>query len=204
MSFRKEKKYRITFSELAILKKTLFKSGMNNLHPPRLVNSCYFDTPELKLFSESEEGVLPRKKVRVRWYDKTKKFTKEIKVSSIEGRFKYKKNQLNIQNYDDLLNIKIFDKLYGQLIPILTISYEREYFSFRKLRITFDKNISYTFLKSISKPSFMDNECVMEVKTPINCNDNYIEKLICYPTSRFSKYARGCHLNNQKNLKFNL
>ncbi len=204
MSFRKEKKYRIAFSEMAILKKTLFKSGMNNLHPPRLVNSCYFDTPELKLFSESEEGVLPRKKVRVRWYDKTKKFTKEIKVSSIEGRFKYKKNELNIQNYDDLLNIKIFDKLYGQLIPILTISYEREYFSFRKLRITFDKNISYTFLKSISKPSFMDNECVMEVKAPINCNDNYIEKLIRYPTSRFSKYARGCHLNNQKNLKFNL
>ena len=61
MSFRKEKKYRLTFSELAILKQKLLNSGMTNLYPPRIVNSCYFDTPELKLFNESEEGILPRK-----------------------------------------------------------------------------------------------------------------------------------------------
>ncbi len=198
MSFRKEKKYRLTFSELAILKQKLLKSGMTNLYPPRIVNSCYFDTPELKLFNESEEGILPRKKIRVRWYDKSIKFTKEVKISSLEGRFKYQKKNLKVQNLENLLNIKIFDNSYGELMPILNVSYKREYFLFKKLRVTFDENISYTFLKSISKPSYKDNECVMEVKAPINCNDNYIDNLIHYPTTRFSKYARGCILNYKK------
>ena len=62
MSFRKEKKFRLSFSELNFMKKNLFQSGMTSLYPARIVNSCYFDTHDLKLFSESEEGVLPRKK----------------------------------------------------------------------------------------------------------------------------------------------
>ncbi len=198
MSFRKEKKYRLTFSELAILKQKLLNSGMTNLYPPRIVNSCYFDTPELKLFNESEEGILPRKKIRVRWYDKSSKFTKEVKISSLEGRFKYQKKNIKVQNLENLLNIKIFDNSYGELMPILNVSYKREYFLFKELRVTFDENISYTFLRSISKPSYIDNECVMEVKAPINCNDNYIDNLIHYPTTRFSKYARGCILNYKK------
>ena len=124
------------------------------LHPSRLINSCYFDNSELKLFHESEEGVLPRKKFRIRWYNKSNIFTEEIKISSIEGRFKYQKKILDIHKSEELFDIKIFDKLYGELIPVLIISYEREYFSFNDLRITFDKNISYTFIESISKPSF--------------------------------------------------
>ena len=199
MSFRKEKKYRLTFSELSFVKKKLFQSGMCSLYPARNVNSCYFDTHDLKLFSESEEGVLPRKKIRIRWYDKKNNFSKEVKISSIEGRFKYQKKKINIRTFEDLLNLRIFDKLYGELIPILNVSYEREYFSFKNLRITFDKNITYTYLKSISKPVFNDNECVMEIKVPINCNENYIENIIHLPTTRFSKYARGCLLNYRKN-----
>tara|TARA_B100000902_G_C27289561_1_gene906380 strand:- start:96 stop:692 length:597 start_codon:yes stop_codon:yes gene_type:complete len=198
MSFRKEKKYRLTYSELLIIKKNLIQSGMNSLYPARIINSCYFDTHDLKLFSESEEGVLPRKKVRIRWYNKQNNFTKEVKISSIEGRFKYQK-KINIQKFEDLSNLRIFDKLYGELTPILNVSYEREYFSYKSLRLTFDKNITYTFLKSISKPVFNDNECVMEIKVPINCNENYIEKLIHLPTTRFSKYTRGCFLNYRKN-----
>ena len=93
------------------------------------------------MFHESEEGVLPRKKFRIRWYNKSNVFTEEIKISSIEGRFKYQKKTLNIRNTDELFNIKIFDKLYGELIPVLIVRYEREYFSLNDLRITLDKNI---------------------------------------------------------------
>ena len=198
MSFRKEKKYRLSFSDLATVKKQLFQTGMISLHPSRLINSCYFDNSELKLFHESEEGVLPRKKFRIRWYNKSNIFTEEIKISSIEGRFKYQKKILNIHKSDELFDIKIFDKFYGELIPVLIVSYEREYFSFNDLRITFDKNISYTFIKSISKPTFKDSECVMEVKVPIDCDDGYIENLIHIPTSRFSKYTRGYLLKNKQ------
>ena len=194
MSFRKEKKYRLSLSDLVSVKKKLFQIGMVSLHPTRLINSCYFDNSELKLFHESEEGVLPRKKFRIRWYNNLNTFTKEIKISSIEGRFKYQKKILDIQKADELFDIMIFDKFYGELKPILVVSYEREYFKFNDLRITFDKNISYTFIKKISKPMLKDNECVMEVKASIYCDDSYIENLIHIPTSRFSKYSRGCHL----------
>lgn len=197
MSFRKEKKYKLTFSDLTLIKKRLLQSGMNTLHPTRVVNSCYFDTPNLKLFHDSEEGVLPRKKFRIRWYNKSNIFHEEIKISSIEGRFKYQKKKLNNLKFDELLNMKIFDKCYGELMPILIVSYEREYFLFNDLRITFDKDISYTFIKSVSQHIFKDKEFVMEVKVPIHCDDNYIENLIHIPTSRFSKYSRGCYLLNK-------
>ena len=77
MSFRKEKKYRLTFSELAILKQKLLNS-MTNLYPPRIVNSCYFDT-ELKLFNESEEGILPRKKSEFAGMTKVANLLKKLK-----------------------------------------------------------------------------------------------------------------------------
>ena len=41
------------------------------------------------------------------------------------------------------------------------------------------------------KPTFEDAECVMEVKAPIDCDDDYIKGLIPHSTSRFSKYSRG-------------
>ena len=140
---------------------------------------------------------MPRKKVRIRWYNKSNIFTKEIKISSIEGRFKYKKKITKIYKPEELFNIKIFDKTYGELSPIIMVYYEREYFLFNNLRITFDKNISYTFLKSITRPMFKDKECVMEVKVANDCDDDYIEKLIHRPTSRFSKHSRGCNLQNE-------
>ena len=56
---------------------------MRELYPKRVINSCYFDSHDLRCFYDSDEGVLPRKKIRLRWYENKKKITKEIKVSSI-------------------------------------------------------------------------------------------------------------------------
>ena len=92
MSFRKEKKYRLTYSDQKILKKTLFYKGMKILYPKREINSVYFDTDNFDFYLNSEEGVLPRKKIRVRWYNQNRsKIFKETKISSIEGRFKINK-----------------------------------------------------------------------------------------------------------------
>ena len=44
MSFRKEKKFRLSLSEQKILKNKLFSEGMLKLHPKRKINSVYFDT----------------------------------------------------------------------------------------------------------------------------------------------------------------
>ena len=191
MSFRKEKKYKLTLSDQKILKKTLFNKGMKTLYPERKVNSVYFDTTNLDFFLNSEEGVLPRKKIRVRWYNKNvERIFKEIKISSIEGRFK-----INEPFFDKKIlfknNYQIIDNEYGIIKPKTMITYNREYFILDNLRLTFDFDICYKNLTALNNLNIQDNECVMEIKTNFKNNDDYIEKIIGFPTSRFSKYSRS-------------
>jgi len=190
MSFRKEKKFRLSLTEAAFYKNIMKGVGMKLLFPSRLINSCYFDTRNFQLFTESEEGVLPRKKIRVRWYDGIPNYTKETKISSIEGRYKYSSLMNNLKSTLDLKTIKIFDKSYGLLFPTIIVSYLREYYILNNMRITFDKNINYKSF-FINNKKIYDPEIVMEVKVPMSCGDDFIEKHIKIPTSRFSKYARG-------------
>ena len=191
MSFRKEKKFRLSYSDMTEIKKGLLLAGMTTLHPLRVISSCYFDTKSLVLYHESEEGVLPRKKIRIRWYDENVLFTKEVKISSVEGRYKYTNVLSLVRSIADFEKLNIFDTEYGKLNPVLIVKYEREYYSLKGLRITFDKNITYSDLRFNTKPTFRDSECVMEVKVPADCSDDYIEGIIQHSTSRFSKYSRG-------------
>lgn len=189
MSFRKEFKFRLSKYELLQAKSMLIKDGMKLLHPQRQINSLYFDSPSFKMFSESEEGTLPRKKVRVRWYnDNNVKYQLEVKTSSNEGRFKTAK----IITSEELKHFKdrgIIDAFYGKLVPSIIVSYNREYFEYQGLRVTFDSNITY---KSIDiKTSINESERVMEIKTSIDTPNDFVERIFPYSTSRFSKYSRG-------------
>jgi len=191
MSFRKEKKYKLTFSDQNILKNKLIDKGMKILYPKRTVNSVYFDTNNLDFYLNSEEGVLPRKKIRLRWYNKDiKKISKEIKISSVEGRFKISEPFLYNENIFKN-NFQLLDNEFGILKPQMQITYSREYFFFNHLRITFDSNIQYINRSSLNNFITKDKETVMEIKVNFKTNDDYIEKIIEYPTSRFSKYSRS-------------
>jgi len=191
MSFRKEQKFRLTQSDQQLLKVQLQAKGMTQLYPERGIQSCYFDTINLTLFWQSEEGVLPRKKVRLRWYDDPVSLTKEVKHSSVEGRFKttepYKTNTAT----QDFKNIELHDPVYGRLIPTVCVSYQREYFMLNQLRITFDRAISYQDMRSFGRRVQSDPETVMEIKTNIDTPDDYINSVVPYPTTRFSKYCRA-------------
>ena len=187
MSYRKELKYRLSYSDLNILKNSLYKDGLIKLYPSRKILSKYFDTDNLKMFNDSEEGLLPRKKIRVRWYENNTDKNLETKISSIEGRFKtsnklidYKSSQFNFIDND-----------YGKIFPSVLISYKREYFSMKGLRITFDSDINYENLRILCSNNYSDPECVMEVKTDVIISEDYITKIIPFPTSRFSKYSRA-------------
>ena len=190
MSFRKEKKYRLSNSDLKFLKSLLIDKGMKILHPKRIINSCYFDTKNLRMFHDSEEGVIPRKKVRFRWYDNTKIINKEIKITSTEGRYKISSRE-NEDIINNFLFHKAFDKDYGNLYSIILIKYIREYYIYNNLRITFDTGIEYKDIKSINKNKYFEKEVVMEVKTSIFQSDDFFERVIDIQPSRFSKYCRG-------------
>tara|TARA_B100000212_G_scaffold123332_1_gene92476 strand:+ start:3696 stop:4196 length:501 start_codon:yes stop_codon:yes gene_type:complete len=159
---------------------------MKNLYPKRIVKSIYFDTRDLTFFHESNEGILPRKKVRIRSYNDEKTFYQEIKYTSEEGRYKLNKKILKSNN-----SIKINDKKYGVLIPTLEINYNREYFIYKNLRLTFDNNIKYKNLKSTINNQLLENLCVMEIKTDMKTPDEFISSLFSLRIERFSKYSRG-------------
>jgi len=194
MSFRKEKKFRLTISDFNAVKNVLHENGMNQLFEPRTINSLYYDTQSLDMFENSEEGVLPRKKIRVRWYDAMANANVETKVSSIEGRFKTTRS-LPLDAPTDFP--KVMDDLYyGPLTPSLLISYQREYFSLEDMRVTFDSSITYQDYRVRSALKFEDAERVMEIKVGIDTPDDFIESLVPYATSRFSKYSRGLLLSH--------
>lgn len=191
MSFRKEKKYRLTYSDMAKVESQLLTKGMKKIYPSRTIKSLYFDNSNLDMYHDSEEGVLPRKKIRIRWYNESNKFIKETKISSIEGRFKFTLVEGNIETLKSLLRVRIFDVIYGSLSPVLIVEYVRYYYEIEKLRITLDRHITYRKPRIHSGQKISDSECVMEVKVPIECDDDYIERLIPHPVARFSKYSRG-------------
>lgn len=190
MSYRKEKKFRLTRSESKLLKFSLLEQGMKILYPKRNIKSCYFDTKNLLMFYQSEDGILPRKKIRYRWYDSNLIINKELKISSIEGRYK-ETFFVGPINLSKLSQTKLFDHDYGFIYPSLKINYFREYYTFKKLRFTFDTNIEYEKLDSNIMQKSIDNDCVMEIKATNNINDDLLDAIICNQTERFSKYCRG-------------
>lgn len=191
MTFRKEYKFRVTLSDYHKLQNLLYRQGLKPLFNPRVINSVYFDTADLRLFHDSEEGVRPRKKVRIRWYDDEKRFFQENKISSIEGRYKTT-NELGCTSSEEQIAKKVFlDPMYGSVYPTLKISYRRSYFSLKNLRVTFDEEISYQKIEQNNGRIHYDPERVVEIKTPANCPEDFVEKYIPYPPVRFSKYSRG-------------
>ena len=92
MSFRLEKKLFIIPEKKIMFFKWLKESGGIKIFPDRTVSSIYFDNNSFQMFNESEEGIVPRKIIRIRSY---KSFSEaengkllETKISSSEGRFK--------------------------------------------------------------------------------------------------------------------
>jgi len=186
MSFRIEKKLRLSQSELHSIKSFLTDQGMKSLYPDRCINSIYYDTSNFDLFHESEEGVLPRKKIRIRWYSNKNESKLEKKISSIEGRYKEVQSLKN-SNLDF-----IFDRTYGYLTPSIMVTYKRSYFSYKDLRITLDQSIKYTNLRSHKRIETIEDECVMEVKAQSTLLEGYIFSVLPFlRISRFSKYCRG-------------
>tara|TARA_B110001452_G_scaffold237171_1_gene216864 strand:+ start:481 stop:918 length:438 start_codon:yes stop_codon:yes gene_type:complete len=141
------------------------------------------------MFFDSEEGVVPRKKVRIRWYHEKEEKKLETKISSIEGRFKISKKYES-----DLNKLYVYDDLYGKIFPSIVVNYKREYYKFKNLRLTFDSSINYINSRNQNIKKFNDKETVLEVKTNHLNTYDYIAKFISCPTSRFSKYSRGIQL----------
>tara|TARA_A100001011_G_scaffold363029_1_gene412604 strand:- start:442 stop:1038 length:597 start_codon:yes stop_codon:yes gene_type:complete len=188
MSFRIEEKLYIIRENLIQFKEFLNKKSVKSIHYPREIKSLYFENMNLDLYKDSIEGLVPRKKIRIRNYpdDQDKRFYLEIKNSAIEGRYKTRK-VINEKEFDLKKINGIYDNQYGVCYPKLYVNYLREYSIIDNVRISIDTNIKYKDFKTGFEVN--DDRIIVELKTSINKNlDELIED---FPMQRirFSKYC---------------
>jgi len=185
VSFRIEEKTILNRSDYFHFLKILENNNIKKMFPTRKIQSLYFDNYSNKMFVDSEEGITPRKKIRIRKYNNTKKYCLEIKINSPEGKFKNTKKINDINRYIDN---GYFDNLYGLCFPKIWISYIRDYYFFNGSRITIDKEITYEhFNKTFLKKS--EKQIILEIKNK-NIYKIYDENFN-FTRYRFSKYSEG-------------
>lgn len=191
MSFRIEEKIPVSRLDSSLIIGNLIHRGATSLYPQRQVHSVYFDTHNKCIWRDSDEGLLPRKKIRIRHYPKAKQINKnlEIKISSLEGRFKTSK-ELSSYEEEEMLYNGYLDGLYGTLFPVVKISYMREYFSFQGVRITLDNDIEYSDFINDSI-TVLEPWSVIEIKAPFGMCTDFLNSLISVPRRRFSKFSNA-------------
>ena len=199
MSFRIEEKILVNENDNFLVKKFLKLNSAKKLYNSRVVKSLYFDNSSFDMFQNSEEGIVPRKKIRIRSYPKfNNKFFLEIKISSVEGRFK-KSNEISETQCLELIKNGIFDKQYGHCKPKIYVKYLREYYIMKNTRITYDKDIEY--LNVQQRILGKENSRVLELKP--NKDKNTDELFLDFPFSRirYSKYCFGINKFQYRNGK---
>tara|TARA_B100000035_G_C20830165_1_gene478314 strand:- start:59 stop:661 length:603 start_codon:yes stop_codon:yes gene_type:complete len=199
MSFRVEEKILVNENDNFLVKKFLKLNSAKKLYNPRIVKSLYFDNNSFDMFHNSEEGIVPRRKIRIRSYPKfNNKYFLEIKISSVEGRFKKSKEISNIQFLEFIKN-GIFDKQYGHCKPKIYVKYLREYYIMKNTRITYDKDIEYLNVKQ--RILGKEKSKVLELKP--NKDKSVDELFLDFPFSRirYSKYCFGINKFQYRNGK---
>ena len=200
MSFRIEEKISVDNFNIFEFKKWLFSKGASVLYPPRIINSIYFDN-NLKMYNDSNEGTVPRKKIRIRTYEtknfflSKKNFKKETKITYYNYRFK----EVEKFVFDEKKFYSgVHDQFYGLCKPNLNVFYKRNYFFVFNTRFTLDEDIEYRKLNNgiLSNFSFKDKSFVVEIKSNKIHNTDYFKDILPLPRSRFSKYCRGIELVN--------
>ena len=170
---------------------------LKKIYPTRIVNSIYFDTNNFDFFQKSEEGLSPRKKIRVRYYNEfNNNLLLETKITNNYYRSKFVK-KISARDF----NHKSISKQCNDysIMPKLKISYQRDYYQSEIGRITVDnyimcKQIS-TYVNSLSninkayKKILDSNQVIVELKTINNFSKYEAIKFFEKNDTRMSKYC---------------
>ena len=192
---RNEIKFKGQYSE--------FRTLLNNLNafrtfPTRNVNSIYFDTKELEFFIDSEEGTVPRKKIRYRWYD-SKEMLKKGSIE-IKKTFATYRDKDNVKT-NNLAFSKVMDMCENlasrPLLPVVKVTDDRDYFLDTKgNRFTVDYNIRYfSLFNEISKLQVknqaFEKYSILEVKTELDVDQDQLITDFGDKRVRHSKYCEA-------------
>ena len=181
------------------------KLRFNQVFIKRNVNSIYFDDANLSSIIENLDGVMNKRKYRVRWYgDKEliEKCSLEVKEKKgfvcrklVKPINLDKKIYFNHEGINEIREkiLKLIDYKIN-LIPILSTHYEREYFLSslnNQIRATLDHNISsHLIIKNpnlIFKKNFGDY--IYEMKYSKKC-ENLVRNNLSNFGNRYSKSSK--------------
>ena len=217
-SFRYERKFHITSLarfEIESIVKThpaIFLESYN----PRFVNNVYFDSFYMNDFHENIQGIVDRKKTRIRWYNslfgKIEKPILEFKVKKglLGKKISYPIPSFSL-DYNTGLDMRIitqickksditeFEKIeLKQLKPILLNRYKRKYFlsADKRFRITIDTDLEFHRIDSGANifNRIQDNSSIiLELKYGVDCDSdaNKITNLFPFRVTKSSKYIIG-------------
>lgn len=187
----------------------LMENGMKEEYNERWNNSIYFDNKKLELFEESEEGIAPRSKIRIRNYitnqsKELKQYQLEIKKTDLNYEYKIKIN-IAQEEVNKLTANGIFDKKYGLLKPLTEILYKRKYYNYKGIIVTHDKNIQYkrfTNINGKNEKIVFEKYEVLEFKINLKYLDSVqLSEIMGIENLRFSKYCRSIELLKLSKLK---
>ena len=174
-------------------------------HPARRISSLYYDTADFELHLLGEEGIVPRKKVRLRWYGFNKfnidEVTFEIKTTLASSRKKYSRRFAEVGNDPTKKtgHLSYYKHLIEThtLMPTVLVTYDRMYFVNREnSRATIDSNIQYHKCILTPENELITLQCaneeynVMELKDETSKMSEQIQKSRS-TWLRFSKYSRA-------------
>lgn len=191
MKYRHELKYIISATQAEILKQRLSlvmevdQNSVNSDHTYR-IRSLYFDDIFSKSYYEKLDGVLYRKKYRIRIYNQDDQFirleckykhnnltSKEQAIITKELCFNLMNQQTDFTTDNPFVNRFLGEMKAKHLIPSVIVDYKRLAFTYpiSDVRITFDSHIQsgkYNYdLFDYTKPLFdviENNIVVLEVK----------------------------------------
>lgn len=193
----------------------LHRAALRLHHPPRIVNSLYFDTAEFEGVLENLAGVSERSKIRLRWYGDD--------LGVVDGRMerKEKRNALGRKITCDLdpplvlrgrswktIMADLCSRDLGPLnpdltarpVPALIVRYRREYFTTAdgRVRVTFDSELTSFDQSRRNEPNLErgtigEAPIVVEVKGAYADRDAVAAVAAGLPLRRiaYSKYANG-------------
>lgn len=161
---------------------------LKKLYPDRIISTIYYDTNDFKFFSDSEEGLYPRIKVRKRSYNQSANYVYEIKKSEA-----YTRSKIVEENITDLKKFLIKNSINFFLTPKVKIIYRRKYFESIYGRVTVDYGIKYQKINFYEK-SFIEkneNKIILEIKNSISNDKIDILQKINMKNERISKYCEA-------------
>ena len=190
-------------SHLARISHMLIDEGYRVLYPARRIFSVYYDHERFPEYWKGEEGVVPRKKLRIRWYHNQfgylDKASFEVKITGVDGRMKF---AAPIDSADGGLASEIADmrRLIDsrQVRALSLVSYVRRYFSdYAGRRFTVDHDITYRSVHSFDMNSLLlgtvarDDSLALELKAPYATDDISFAETVPMTRIRFSKFSRS-------------